>query len=237
MDGTIAILESVLICSNTLHAEIFIMKKIIAFSFVLLVSVVSYGQAHEGFVEYQHKAQPAAVIELPYSPSVVNAAMNDYLSKKGKSKGDDIKGFTTYRNTQSVQNDSINADLYFKTERKSHKEKEVTVVSLLLTPTDVQTNKGNLHYLDMEQGKSYLNDLATAIEAYNLELTIKDQNHAVIVAETKYKILTGEAGDLENKRIAIEKKIADNKADQQQQLKEIENQKQKLSLSVNQRKS
>jgi len=33
------------------------------------------------------------------------------------------------------------------------------------------------------------------------------------------------------------KKIADNKADQEQQLKEIENQKQKLSLSVNQRKS
>jgi uncharacterized protein (UPF0333 family) len=213
------------------------MKKIIAFSFVLLVSLVSYGQAHEGFVEYQHKTQPAAVIELPYSPSVVNAAMNDYLSKKGKSKGDDIKGFTTYRNTQTVQNDSSNADLYFKTERKSHKEKEVTVVSLLLAPTDAQTNNGNLHYLDMEEGKMYLNNLATAIDAYGLELTIKDQNHAVIIAEAKYKILTHEGDDLENKRIAILKKIADNKADQEQQLKEIENQKQKLSLSVNQRKS
>lgn len=213
------------------------MKEIIGFAFVMLVCLVSYGQAQEGSVEYQHKLHPAAVIELPYSPSMVNAAMNDYLSKKGKSKGDDIKGFTTYRNMQAIQNDSSNADLYFKTERKSHKEKEVTVVSLLLSPTDVQTNNSHLHYMNMEEGKSYLNNLAIAVDAYNLELTIKDQNHAVIIAETKYKILAGEGSDLENKRTAIEKKIADNKADQQQQLREIENQKQKLTVSVNQRKS
>ena len=213
------------------------MKEIIGFAFVMLVCLVSYGQAQEGSVEYQHKLQPAAVIELPYSPSMVDAAMNDYLSKKGKSKGDDIKGFTTYRNMQAVSNDSSNADLYFKTERKSHKEKEITVVSLLLSPTDMQTNNSHLHYMDMEEGKTYLNNLAIAVDAYNLELTIKDQNHAVIIAETKYKILAGEGSDLENKRTAIEKKIADNKADQQQQLKEIENQKQKLTVSVNQRKS
>jgi len=76
-----------------------------------------------------------------------------------------------------------------------------------------------------------------AIDAYNLELTIKDQNHAVIIAETKYKILTSEGADLEKKRTSIEKKIADNKNDQQQQLKEIENQKEKLTQSVSQRKS
>jgi hypothetical protein len=213
------------------------MKKIIGFSFVLLISVLSYGQAYEGAVQCQKQLQPAAVIELPYPPDVVNAAMNDYLSKKGKSKGSDIKGFTTYRNTQAVQNDSSNADLYFKTERKSHKEKEVTMVSLLLTPADAQTNTGNLHYLNMNDARDYLNGLATAIQAYNLELTIKDQNDAVIKAEIKYKILTTEGTDLENKKAAIEKKIADNKNDQQQQLKEMENQKQKLTQWVSQRKS
>jgi hypothetical protein len=213
------------------------MKKIIGLSFVLLISVLSYGQAYEGAVQCQKQLQPAAVIELPYPPDVVNAAMNDYLSKKGKSKGNDIKGFTTYRNTQAVQVDSSNADLYFKTERKSHKEKEVTMVSLLLTPADEQTNTSNLHYLNMNDAKDYLNGLATAIQAYNLERTIKDQNDAVIKAEIKYKILTNEGAELENKKAAIEKKIADNKNDQQQQLKEVENQKQKLTQWVSQRKS
>jgi hypothetical protein len=196
-----------------------------------------YGQAQEGTVEYQKRLQPAAVIELPYPPSVVDAAMNDYLSKKGKSRKDNVKGFSTFRNTDPVQSDSINADLYFKTERKSRKEKEVTVISLLVMPAEEQNNTSNLHYLKMDDAKNYLNELASSISAYNLEQTIKDQNDAVIKAETKYKNLVSDGNDLENKRAAIEKKIADNKNDQQQQLKEIENQKQRLSQWVGQRKS
>jgi hypothetical protein len=213
------------------------MKKTILFFSILLVSLLSYGQAQEGTVEYQKRLQPAAVIELPYPPSVVDAAMNDYLSKKGKSRKDNVKGFSTFRNTDPVQSDSINADLYFKTERKSRKEKEVTVISLLVMPAEEQNNTSNLHYLKMDDAKNYLNELASSISAYNLEQTIKDQNDAVIKAETKYKNLVSDGNDLENKRTAIEKKIADNKNDQQQQLKEIENQKQKLSQWVGQRKS
>jgi hypothetical protein len=213
------------------------MKKAILFFSILLITVFSYGQAQGGTVEYQKKLQAAAVIELPYPPSVVAAAMNDYLLKKGKSRGSDIKGFSTFRNTEPVQRDSSNADLYFKTERKSRKEKEVTVVSLLLMPTEAQTNTGSLHYLSMDDAKNYLNDLALAIDAYNLELAIKNQNDAVIKAETKYKNLTNDGEDLEKKRSALDKKIADNKNDHELQLKEIENQKQKLTQWVSQRKS
>jgi hypothetical protein len=213
------------------------MKRILLVVFIVSISMLSNAQAYEGRVEYQKKMQPAAVIELPYSPSVVNAAMKDYLSKKGKSRKDDVKGFSTFRNTEPVPGDSVNADLYFKTERKSRKEKEVTMVSLLVVPTDVQTNTSNLHYLGMNDAKNYLNELALAIDAYNLEITIKDQNDVVIKAETKFKSLTSEGADLENKRTAIEKKIADNRNDQEKQLKEIENQKQKLTQWISQRKS
>lgn len=213
------------------------MKKISILSGLLFTAVFALAQSQEGTVAYQNKQLPAAVMELPYAPSVVNSAMNDYLSKKGRSKSSDIKGFTTYRNTQPLQEDSVNADLYFKTERKSRKEKEVTVISLLLRPDEVQTGNSSLHYLGMEDAKRYLNDLSTAISAYDVEQNIKDQNAAVQKAESKYKSLTSEGDDLEKKRAALDRKIADNKADQQQQLKEIENQKQKLSEWVGQRKS
>jgi hypothetical protein len=136
------------------------MKKTIPFFSILLISVFGYGQAYESAVQYQDKLQPAAVIELPCPPSVVDAAMSDYLSKKGKSRSNHIKGFITFRNTQPVQNDRVNADLYFKTEHKSKKEKEVTFVSLLLMPIEAQTNTGNLHYLTMYDAKDYLNGLA-----------------------------------------------------------------------------
>jgi hypothetical protein len=73
------------------------MKKSIVLLTLLFVALLGYSQAMEGSVTYLKKQQPAAVIELPYAPSVVNDAMKDYLSKKGRAKGNDIKGFTTFR--------------------------------------------------------------------------------------------------------------------------------------------
>jgi hypothetical protein len=205
---------------------------------LLFITGLVYGQAQEGRVEYQKSQQPAAVIELPYAPDLVNAAMNDYLSKKGKSRGNDLKGFTTFRNTQLAKNDSANADLYFRVERKNKHEKETSIVSLLLTmPKEGEVTANNLHYLNMEQAKAYLNELVPAIEAYNLEVQIKDQNQAVIKAESKYKSLADDGADLEKKRESIEKKIQDNKEEQQRQKTEVETQKQKLEVWVSQRKT
>lgn len=202
---------------------------------MLLLFTLGYSQAYESSVQFQNKQQPAAVIELPYPPSVVNAAMTDYLSKKGRSKANDIRGFTTFRNTEPVSADSSNADLYFKTERKSRKENGVTIVSLLVMNADTGVSK--IHHFNMDDARAYLNGLATAIDGYNLELKIKEQNEAVIKAEAKYKNLAKDGEDLEKRRTDIDKKIADNKEDLQRQLIEIENQKQKLTQWVTQRKS
>jgi hypothetical protein len=211
------------------------MKKIALSFYLLIICGFAFSQAREGVVEHQKSQQPAALIELPYNQNIVNDAMNDYLSKKGKSKGNDLKGFITFRNTGLLQNDSANADLYFKVERKSRQEKETSVIYLLLT-TPKEGAQANVHYMDMEQAKSYLNDLAPAIESYNLELLIKDQNEKLLKAESKYKDLSEENTDLEKKRTGIDKKIAENKSDMNNQVAEIAAQKQKLSVLVNQRK-
>lgn len=212
------------------------MKRTMLSLCLLLIMSVGYGQAQEGSVTYQKKQQAAAVIELPYSPDIVMSALNDYLSKKGKSKSSDLKGFTTYRNTTPVENDSTNADLYFKVVRKSRKEKDISIVSLLLTnPTD-GTATANQHHLDMEEAKSYLDGLTPTIEAYNLELQIKDQNGAVTAAETRYKNLKNDGADLEKRKQELEQKIQNNNMEQQTLLNEIELQKQKLATKISERK-
>ena len=212
-------------------------RTMISFCLLLIISV-AYGQAQEGAVSYQNRQQSAAVIELPYAPTIVMAALNDYLSKKGRSKASDLKGFTTYRNTTPAGNDSTNADLYFKVERKSRQDKETSIVSLLLTmPSDGTTNSTNQHHLNMDEAKVYLNDLTPAIEAYNLELQIKDQNGAVTTAEARYKNLTNEGADLEKRKEELDRKIHNNKMEQQSQLNEIELQKQKLATKLSERKA
>src|SRR4051794_9436486 len=92
---------------------------------------------------------------------------------------------------------------YFKVERKSRQEKEISVISLLLTAPKEGAPQ-NVRYLQMEQAKTYLNDLAPAIEAYQLELLIKEQNEKVIKAESQYKNLADDGADLEKKREDIE---------------------------------
>ena len=157
------------------------MKRTFLLLCILSASIVMYGQATEGWVESQKKQQPAAILQLPYSPDIVNAALNDHLSKKGRSRSTDMKGFTTYRNTQPTQNDNVNADMYFKVERKSRQEKESTTVSLLVNSPEGATDSAR--YLAMEQAKTYLNELLPALDAYKLELAIKEQNESLIKAE------------------------------------------------------
>jgi len=76
-----------------------------------------------------------------------------------------------------------------------------------------------------------------AVAAFDLELTIKEQNNAVIKAEAKYKDLSDEGADMEKKRADLDKKIVDNKSEVQAQMKEVENQKAKLAQWVSQRKA
>jgi hypothetical protein len=212
------------------------MKRTFILLCILFSSIIMYAQAREGWVESQKKQQPAAVLELPYAPELVSAALNDHLSKKGRSKSTEMKGFTVYRNTQPMQNDTVNADMYFKVDRKSRQEKGLTVISLLVNGPAGGTVE-SVRYLGMEQAKTYLNELVPAIDAYNLELAIKDQNELLIKAESKLKGLVNEGKDLENKRTGIDKKIADNKEQQQGQVNEVEAQKRKLADKVAQRKS
>jgi hypothetical protein len=215
------------------------MKRVLLLSgSILLITGLSFGQAMESTVDYKRVAQPAAVIDLPYPPSVVEDAMNDYLSKKGKSKANNLKGFTAYRNTQATVNDSANADMYFKVERKSRDQKDVSVVSLLLaSPNENPAATPGVRRLNMEEAKTYLNELSMAIQNYDLELQIKNQNDAVTKAETNYKNLVDEGNDLEKKRLNIDEKITQNKAEQDKQKLEIEKQKQALTVLVDNRKA
>lgn len=148
-----------------------------------------------------------------------------------------LNDFATNRNSQMMQNDGVNA-MYFKVNGKTKQERETSLASLLLAmPENDTTTAKNGHYINMEQAKTYFNDLAPAMQAYNLELQIKNLNKAIYKTEAKYKCLLDEGATFDKKRVNIEKKSQENKQEQQTRLNEVENQKQKLAVLVSQRKS
>jgi len=211
------------------------MKNIVMVLGALLISISTMAQATEGTVEFQKKQQSAAVLELPYPPDLVNAALNEFLSKKGKSKATDLKGFTTYRNTDELTGDSANADMYFKVERKSRKEKQTTVVSLLLTPFNGTAPDSGINYMTMDQAKTYLDQLIPTIEGYNLEQKIREMNDIITKSETRYKEMLKNDEQLEQNLTEIESKLASSKQQQVVQTNDIDSKKKQLAELVSKR--
>ncbi|HLG41688.1 MAG TPA: hypothetical protein VI461_18555, partial [Chitinophagaceae bacterium] len=104
-----------------------ILTSLLAVIFAMTVSAQSY----EGSIDYQKKDQKAMIIEFPYSPSVVEDAIIEKMEKMGYKKKES-KGFMVYKNAVISAISSEPADYMIKVERKSRKEKDESVVYLVM---------------------------------------------------------------------------------------------------------
>jgi hypothetical protein len=219
--------------SIPLKINIRIMKSAsLLFASVFAISSIVSGQAREAKIAYQRTQQPAAVIELPYSKSVVETAIENYLSSKG-AKGNESKGFKTFRNVRLE--DTVSNDMYFKVERKSQNE---STVYLFLAPVNenVTTRAAETDY-GIQQAKSVLNDLAPSAEASNLDVQLKDQQEEVSKAEKRLRNLMDDGAELSRRKANIEEKIIENNQQQEKQKVEIERQRQQLNVLMNKKRS
>lgn len=212
------------------------MKKITLFLACLLFFLAGYSQqAYESKVEYLKKTQETFAIDFPYPPSVVEAAVVEKLEKMGY-KAKESKGFRVYKGAIISQISQESMDYVFRVERKSRREKDETVVFMMINKADA--NMMSLLDSDVKtQAKLFLNDMAPYMEAYNLEVEIKNQEEVVTKAEKKLGKLESDGDDLQKKLKKLENDIQENKKDQENQAKEIENQKQVLEAMRGKRKN
>lgn len=83
---------------------------------------------------------------------------------------------------------------------------------------------------DAGRAKSFLNNLLPEVEAADLELQIIAQQEVVAKAEKKLR-------DLKEEQTSLERKIADNKTNQDNTQKDIESQKQALGVLEGKRRT
>lgn len=203
--------------------------------FVIIMLMAGVGvkaqiTAAEGEVEYGKGTKQAAAIEIPYPPATVEAAIKDYMAQKGVKPGKS-KDFSVFRNVKLKDGDPELCDLHCKVVRKSRKEKNVSVVHLLVgRPGENVTLRttGDRHKLN--DAKEFLTNLVPVIEAHNLELDIAKQQELLNKAEKKLRGLQDDQKDLENKLNAI-------KTDQQKQLDEVTKQKSILEAMFGRRRN
>ena len=89
----------------------------------------------------------------------------------------------------------------------------------------------------LDGAKDLLNDMVASIDAYSLELQIKEQDDAVKKAQKKYDGLVSDQKDYEKKIKNLEDKLDQNKKDQDRQQDEIKKQKDILDALTGKRKA
>lgn len=177
--------------------------------------------ATESKVEHTKGDKIAAVIELPYPVEEVENAIAEHFSQKG-GKGDKSKGFQIFRSMKLKDEDVELNDLHFKVERKSRKEKDISVVYLLVgRPSENVGVRSAIDRHKIEEAKAFLNQLTPSVEGHHLDVQIKDQEEVMKKATKKNLALIDEQRELEEKIKTLQQKLEQNRIDQQKQSEEL----------------
>ena len=209
--------------------------RLITSLFAVLLTLTVSAQSYEGTVEYQKKDQKAMIIEFPYSPSVVEDAIVQKMEKLGYKKKES-KGFLVYKNAVISEISAEPADYMIKVERKSRKEKDESVVYLVMNKGEENIMARNDALLNSNV-KTFLNGMSPDVESLNLERQIEAQQALVAKAEKKLKDLKEDQESMEKKIKKLQDDLKDNAKDQEKQQNEIENQKKVLEALVGKRRN
>lgn len=204
------------------------MKKItllVAFSLSILFA---NAQANEVKTKYNKIDCNGVSAEYVVDITIVEKTIEDEMKAKGFGKGKSSKGFTLYQgvNFNDISPDKI--DLYVKTERKSKKEKEKSIITILISKGYDNFISSTTEPKMIAAAINYLNGLEPKFAATSLEAQIKEQEDLVQKEEKKQNNYIDDLNDLEKKKRDIEDDIVKKKNDIEKQKAEVEKQRQFL---------
>jgi hypothetical protein len=194
------------------------MKKILFLMLTLCAAQLVCGQVYEGLADYNKKAQPAIIGEYRYPQETVEKTLTDKLEHMGL-KVKSSKGFLIVNNAVISSISSKQMDYAFKIERKSKREKDVTVVSMVINLNDANTIADN-----SSDAKTFLKDLAPSIDGLHNDNMVNDQYTALTKAQKKLKNLQDDQASMEKKVRNLQDDLKTNEKDQADQQKEIQRQ-------------
>ncbi|MBL0145717.1 MAG: hypothetical protein IPP48_08125 [Chitinophagaceae bacterium] len=154
------------------------MNKISLLFVAVLFAFAGIAQSRTTTVEFQKINRQAIINEFPFAEKTTRNAIDEKFEKMGY-KGKDVKGYVVYRGVSLANIGPDSYDLYFMVDRKSKKEKDIAVVTMLISKGFDSFLSDSTGTNVMNNGKRYLDSLISVIAAYDLELQIKDQEDAL----------------------------------------------------------
>ncbi len=203
------------------------MKKISLWSILLFTAIAANAQSRTSTVEYAKINRQAVVNEIPFPEKTVRNAIEDKMGKAGY-KSKEMKGYDVYRGVRLSEIGTDTYDMYFMVDRKSRKDKEASIITLLLTKGFDNFISDSTDATVINNAKNYLNNIKLMIGAYDLEQQILEQEDAVRKAEKKKSNLIDDADNFQKKLKNLQDDIEKNIEAQKAQQTELEKQRQIL---------
>ena len=189
--------------------------------FILSVQL-SFAQVYEGKIEYNKTSQAAVIAEYNYPEATVEKTLRDKLERMGY-KVKSSKGYLIISNAEISSISSKSMEYAFKIERKSKKEKDATIVTLVINDNNVNATADN-----SSRAKKFLTDLSPDIDAVNTDNIVNEQFDALVKSQKKLKNLKDDQMNIEKKISNLEDELKQNAKEQEDQEKKIPKQQEVL---------
>jgi hypothetical protein len=206
------------------------MKKFILVVICFMAAQFSMAQAYDGAIDYLKKSQAAIFVDYKYPQETVEKTLKDKLERLGL-KVKSSKGFLVAYNAVIGSISSNQIEYAFQVDRKSKREKEVTVIALVMNVNDVNVTADNA-----SKAKDFLNELAPAIDALNVDNMVVDQTSVLEKVQKKNRNLQEDISSLEKKIRNYQDDLAKTKKQQEDQQKEVQRQQEILDTIKAKRK-
>jgi len=208
------------------------MKYIFSLIVSLLITGFVFAQTPiKTTAEYNGQNYPCYITEYNLPPDETENVIKNKLRAEGYNP-DKSKGYLVYRNVKLKDlNPDEAQDVFFKIERKSRREKDKTLVTMItakagLIPVDkVKGAKMDADIEPSENSTSFINSFQSGIDLQTYNLAVSAQEDEVAKAEKKLKSLQDAQGKIEKKISDYQSDLEANKKSQDAQTDEIAKQK------------
>lgn len=199
------------------------MRNYILLLFVFLIHCTfSFAQVSEGQIEFNGSKRTVKKMEVNNEPEIVEQAIKNKMAKAGY-KPKESKGWLIFKDVDDREISDERCDLHVKVDRKSKKEKDVSVVHFFISKPNDHASPA-LMAGTMLAADGFYNQVSAHSTAHKLEKDIEAQEEATKKAEKKYDDLVKDQASLEKKIKNLQEDLESNKQKQQTQSQELENQ-------------
>lgn len=188
------------------------MKNIFIVFITLLLGQIVNAQAVTGTTEYAKVPQSAILYHFSHPESIVLDALQNKMSTY-KVNAKKVKGFYVYRSVIVPEISSRPINLYFSVEKKSRKDHQNSILSMLIADDKDQFLEITKEPDFFSRGKEFVNSFKESVNTAQHNFEVLTQEKLVEKTAKKVKKIEKEQEDLKKKLKKLEEQLAQNEKD------------------------